>query len=65
MRIKPGKGVYLRNAYEFIDKEGEWYYNRQSKVLYYMPLLGQDMTTAVVMIPKVENLVSLKVSFDF
>jgi len=49
---------WVENAYELLDKEGEWYLNRTTGYLYYKPRSDEDMTTAMVMVPQIETLVS-------
>lgn len=67
-RIYPQLGVtasgeghcfYFENALEFLDQPGEWYLDETANVLYYKPLLGEDMTKATVVAPMVETLVSV------
>ena len=50
----PEGGVRFRilNAMELLDEPGEFYFNRATKKLYYMPVYGEDMSTAEVHIPK-------------
>ncbi len=48
---------YFENAYEFLDRPGEWYLNRASGELFYMPRFGEDMRTARVEMPVLESLV--------
>lgn len=50
---------YFENALEFLDQPGEWYLDETAKVVYYMPRTGEDMTSAVVVAPMVETLVSI------
>ena len=56
---------YFYNAYEFIDRPGEFYFDRAAKTLYYMPRAGQDgkpedMTRADVVVPVLEKLVEIR-----
>ncbi|UJF34298.1 carbohydrate binding domain-containing protein [Paenibacillus hexagrammi] len=64
LRNKGGTSVnspwYIENAYELLDQDGEWYLNRVTDTLYYKPRQGEDMTTAVVTVPTVETLLSVK-----
>jgi hypothetical protein len=50
---------WWENAYEFLDQPGEWYLNPVTKILYYIPLSGQDMSTADVELPVLETLLSV------
>ncbi len=49
---------YLENALEFLDQPGEWYLDETAQVLYYKPRAGEDMSTATVVAPMVETLLS-------
>nr|WP_240343969.1 carbohydrate binding domain-containing protein [Paenibacillus sp. SYP-B3998] len=51
---------YFENAYNLLDQEGEWYLNRTTDTFYYKPRANENMTTAQVTIPQVEQLVKIK-----
>jgi hypothetical protein len=53
------QAYYFENAFEFLDVPGEWYLNETTNTLYYQPRTGEDMTTATVVAPMVETLVSV------
>ncbi len=55
---RPDRLLHLRNAYELLDEPGEFYFNDQTKTLYYYSR-GEDMTAARVMAPAVEGLVRI------
>ncbi len=40
------KGFVIENAFELLDEPGEFYFNKKTKTLYYMPREGQDMNNA-------------------
>lgn len=48
----------FENAYELLDSAGEWYLDKTAGWLYYIPRVGEDLTTADVEIPVVEALIS-------
>ena len=48
---------YVENALELLDAPGEWYLIRDTGVLCYWPLPGEDMSTAEVVAPAVRKLV--------
>ncbi|MDT7726329.1 MAG: hypothetical protein QOI21_2905 [Actinomycetota bacterium] len=50
---------WLENAYEFIDTPGEWYLDKTAGDLYYLPKSGQNLATATVTVPRVQDLVDL------
>jgi len=58
---RPSKGryCYLENAIEMLDKPGEWYLDRNTGVLTYLPLKGQDMTKSRVVAPVLRRLVEI------
>lgn len=54
------RGKFLfRNAYELLDEPGEFYFDRQEKMLYYCARRGEDMSKAVVIAPMSEGLVHI------
>lgn len=55
--VKYNRPFVIRNAKEYLDKPGEFYFNRTTKVLSYIPREGEDMTTAEVVVPRLEQLV--------
>ena len=55
-----GRFFYLENAIEFLDKPGEWYLDRQTGVLTYWPLPGQDMAQATAVAPMLTRLIEIK-----
>jgi hypothetical protein len=59
-----GREYWLENAYEFLDSPGEWYYNSDTGMLYYWPQSEEDMSTAEVIMPNTNTLVSLNGTFD-
>lgn len=69
-RKKGGSSVqkpwYVENAYELLDKPGEWYLDRTGAVggtkrtVYYIPRAGENMATADVKLPVLEQLVVAK-----
>lgn len=48
---------YVENALELLDAPGEWYLIRDTGVLCYWPMPGEDMRTAEVIAPTVRKLV--------
>ena len=49
--------AYLENAYEFLRYPGQWYLDRHSGWLYYIPRAGEDMQTMVAELPFGERLI--------
>lgn len=60
IRFNPQRGFTMMNAMEFLDEPGEFYFNRKTKKLYYIPQENEDMTTAEVVVPKLEELAEVK-----
>ncbi len=59
-----GMPDYMENALELLDQPGEWYFDRQAHVLYYMPRPGEDMSKAEVVAPALTTLMLVKGSLD-
>lgn len=47
----------IENAYELLDEPGEWYLQRDTGFLYYIPKDGEDMGALCVEMPIVEHLI--------
>jgi len=53
------QAFYFENAYEFLDQAGEWYQDESTNTVYYMPRTGENMSTATVVVPMLENLITV------
>ena len=51
---------WVSNAYEFLKEPGQFYFDRSAKTLYYIPRAGEDMTSAMVVAPRLVHLMSIK-----
>ncbi len=49
----------IYNAFSFVDSEGEFYFDKTAKTLYYYPRSGEDMTTADVEAPVADGLIRI------
>lgn len=49
---------WLENAYAFLTQPGQWYLDRSSNVIYYMPRSGEDLASAQVVAGSLEQLVT-------
>jgi len=58
------KPVYYENAYELLDEAGEWYLDRYSGYLYYIPRFFEDINTAEVILPTTEKMITISGSVD-
>ena len=54
----------LMDAPELLDTPGEWFLDKKTGRLYYYPLPGEDMKTADVVMPWLENLVQVAGTVD-
>lgn len=55
-----GTIYYLENAFEVLDSPGEWYLDKKSGNLYYMPLAGEFLNKVEVIVPRLPSLVALQ-----
>src|SRR5579859_4273446 len=51
------KPAYIENAFELLRSPGQWYFDRSTHTIYYVPRPGEDMTKADVEVPILEKLV--------
>ena len=57
---KRNSAFYLTGSLELLDEPGEWHLDSREQRLYYMPLKGEDMTTAEVIAPALETLLCVE-----
>jgi len=63
--LKWGKNRYIiENAPDALDKPGEWYLDRRTGVLSYIPMPGEDLEKAVVEAPVLTELVRVQGDAD-
>ncbi len=55
---------WVENTLDALDAPGEWYLDRQSGVVYYRPMPGEDMTRIQVIVPVLEQLVRFEGGAD-
>lgn len=53
-----GLPTRIENAYELMANPGDWYLNRSTGIIYYIPRSGESMNTANVVAPTLQTLVS-------
>jgi hypothetical protein len=51
---------YLDNVYEELSEPGQWYLDRAKRLLYYVPLPGEDPATTEVCAPRALQLLALR-----
>lgn len=47
---------FVENIREELDDPGEWFFDRQEKVLYLIPKSGQNIETATLVVPQIRHL---------
>jgi parallel beta-helix repeat protein len=51
---------FVENAFEFLDEPGEWYLNRKTGVVYYVPMPGEKMSEVEAVAPVLPYLLRLE-----
>lgn len=59
-RWGPQQRYYIENIIEGLDAPGEWYLNRRTQMLSYIPKPGEDMATAEIIAPVARQLVVIE-----
>ncbi|MEM2885611.1 MAG: right-handed parallel beta-helix repeat-containing protein, partial [Thermoproteota archaeon] len=59
-RLDVGDLYYAEHAFELLDEPGEWYLDRASGKLYYLPMPGEDLGGAEVVAPVLPQLLRLE-----
>ena len=49
----------VTNVYEWLEKEGQFYFDQEGSTLYYIPKEGEDIKTAEVVIPELDTIVDM------
>lgn len=49
---------WVENAYELLHQPGQWYLNKTTHTLFYIPRVGENLETSVVVAAKLSQLVS-------
>jgi parallel beta-helix repeat protein len=60
MRLESGDLYYVENVFETLNAPGQWYLERNTGKLYYMPVSGERMNAVEAIAPMLEQLVILK-----
>jgi len=55
---------FLNNGMSMLNEAGEWFLDRKNRKIYYIPRAGENMATAKVTVPVLENLVEVKGTID-
>lgn len=59
------RGFIVENAYELLDEPGEFYYNKKTKILSYLPREGEDILTAEVLCPQNDQILMVSGDNDY
>ncbi len=51
---------YFENAYELLDQPGEFYIDKSTDTIYYIPRDGESMETADAVLPKLESVIEIQ-----
>jgi len=54
---RQGARYYVDNVFEAMDEPGEWYLNRKTGELYYLAKKDEDIETAQIIAPRLEQLI--------
>ena len=57
---RPDQWYFVEHLFEGLDQPGEWFLNRAEGKLYYLPMPGEDMTTAEAVAPVAKQLIVLE-----
>nr|WP_315155466.1 right-handed parallel beta-helix repeat-containing protein [uncultured Flavobacterium sp.] len=55
---------YLNNGISMLNEPGEWFLDRKKAKIYYIPRADEDLTSAKVTVPVLENLVKVEGTLD-
>ena len=55
---------YLNNGISLLNEPGEWFLDRKKAKIYYIPRAGEDLASAKVTVPVLENLVKVEGTLD-
>lgn len=58
--VRPRSRYFVENAPECLDSPGEWHLDRAAGVVRYVPLPGEDLAKATVIVPRVPALLQFK-----
>lgn len=56
--------IYYENAYELLDREGEWYLNTDEGMLYYIPRMFEDISNVDAILPVGEEMMVIEGTVD-
>ena len=56
--------AYIENARELLDEPGEWYHDRETNEVFYLPRPGEDLSSADVVVGGTEQLIVVEDAHD-
>lgn len=59
-KLVEGSHFFVDNVIEELDVPGEWYFDREKSILYYMPFKGQNLENARVEVGLLNNLIEMR-----
>lgn len=62
--VQIGTPSYIENAFELLAEPGDWYFDRKSHCVYYIPKADENLQDAEVIMPSVDVLLEIKGSID-
>ena len=58
--LEPGDPYYVEHVFEALDAPGEWYLDRETGTLYYMPMEGESIDEMEAIAPVLEQVLRLE-----
>ena len=59
-RLDVNDPYYIENALALLDAPGEWYFDAARRTLYYLPMPGEDVQQAEVIVPALQQVLILQ-----
>jgi len=50
---------YFQNSLNFLDQEGEWYFDQSTSNIYYKPRETEDMSSITAIVPRIETIIEI------
>lgn len=60
LNCNPNKPTVIQGAFELLDEENEWYFDREAGKIYYIPEAGADPNEMNIVLPRLEKLAEIK-----
>lgn len=56
----PNKDNDVTNVFEWLENPGEFYFDQEAGMLYYIPKKGEDINSAEVIVPEIDTIIDMK-----